>query len=71
MQYRVEVNPSKEQEFQQLLRAWQSLDVVWSFGPLPESDDQPESGESYIPSWERKKVKNVRDIAEEYRDLVD
>jgi hypothetical protein len=72
MTYKVEINPNKENEFQQLLRAWQSLDVVWSFGPLPENPDEPTaSSDPYIPSWERKKAKNNREIGEEYRDLVD
>ncbi len=71
MQYKVEINPNKEQEFQQLLRAWQSLGVVWSFNALSESDDEPTSRESYIPSWERKKAKTSPDPGEEYRDLVD
>jgi hypothetical protein len=72
VQYKVEINPNKEQEFQQLLRAWQSLDVVWSFGPLPENPGEPTaSSDPYTPSWERLKAKNTREMGEEYRDLVD
>ena len=70
MRYNVDVNPAKEQEFLQLLRAWQSLDVVWAFSATPETEE-PADEEAYIPSWERKKRKNVQEIAEEYRDLVD
>jgi hypothetical protein len=72
MTYKVEINPSKENEFQQLLRAWQSLDVVWSFGPLPETPDEPSaSSDSYVPAWEKLKAKKTREVGEEYRDLVD
>lgn len=69
MTYKVEINPSKEKEFLQLLQAWQSLDVVWSFGILAEKNEQTVE-DTYIPSWERKKAA-TRDYTEEYRDLVD
>lgn len=69
MTYKVEINPSKEKEFLQLLQAWQSLDVVWSIGILAEKGEQVVE-DTYIPSWERKKS-NARDFTEEYRDLVD
>ncbi len=71
MNYKVEVNPEKENEFLQLLRAWQSLDVVWSFKQLPEIQDEQDAGEPYLPAWERLKAKKSREIGEEYRDLVD
>lgn len=71
MNYKVEVNPEKENEFLQLLRAWQSLDVVWSYKPLPENQEEQTANEAYVPSWERLKAKKIREIGEEYRDLVD
>ncbi len=37
MEYRVIINPSKEQEFLQLLKAWQSLEVVLDFELLEEN----------------------------------
>lgn len=69
MTYKVEINPTKEKEFLQLLQAWQSLDVVKYFSLLTEDGERV--AETYIPSWERVKAKNTREIGEEYRDLVD
>lgn len=65
MEYRVIINPSKEQEFLQLLKAWQSLEVVLDFELLEENAKQ------ILPLWSKTKEKSPRDLAEEYRDLVD
>ncbi|MFN7117165.1 MAG: hypothetical protein ACK4TA_10230 [Saprospiraceae bacterium] len=71
MTYKVEINPDKENEFLQLLRAWQSLEVVRSFKSLPENSDEQDTGEPYMSAWERLKARKSREIGEEYRDLVD
>ncbi len=68
MEYRVIINPSKEQEFLQLLKAWQSLEVVLDFGLLEDND---EKSKQTLPLWHKTREKSPRDLAEEYRDLVD
>lgn len=71
MLYKVEINPEKESEFLQLLRVWQSLDVVWSFKSLLETLNEQDMEASYAAAWEKLKAKTGREIGEEYRDLVD
>ncbi len=72
MKYIVEINPAKEQEFLQLLQAWQSLDVVRAFGPTNENAaEQTESEDKYLQNWKRHREKTTKELAEDYRDLVD
>lgn len=72
MKYIVEINPAKEQEFLQLLQAWQSLDVVRVFGPTSESPaEQTELEDKYLQNWKRGREKTTKELAEDYRDLVD
>ncbi len=40
MEYRVEINPAKEKEFLQLLKAWQSLGVVEAYHILLAQDGE-------------------------------
>ena len=72
MKYIVEINPLKEQEFLQLLQAWQSLDVVRAFGPTTDSPAAtPDTYDEYLHNWRRRREKTTRELAEDYSDLVD
>lgn len=72
MKYIVEINPAKEQEFLQLLQAWQSLDVVRAFGPTNENAaEQTELEDKYLQNWKQRREKTTKELAEDYRDLVD
>ncbi len=72
MKFIVEINPAKEQEFLQLLQAWQSLDVVRAYGPTEETlAQQMEAEDRYLQNWKRHREKTTKELAEDYRDLVD
>lgn len=72
MKYIVEINPVKEQEFLQLLQAWQSLDVVRTFGPTADSPvTTPDTYDEYLHNWRRRREKTTKELAEDYSDLVD
>ncbi len=65
MEYAVRINPEKQNEFLQLLKAWQSLGVVEYYEVLKEGA-QLLSGKSTATSGVQKP-----DWADHYRDLVD
>ncbi len=68
MKYVVEIDPTKEQEFLQLLYAWQGLGVVRKFKTKSEADDEDEA---HLKSWKKRSEKTPQELAEDYRDLVD
>lgn len=68
MKYIVEIDPTKEQEFLQLLHAWQGLNVVRTFRTASEAE---ETDEAHLKSWKKRSEKTPRELAEDYRDLVD
>jgi hypothetical protein len=72
MEYRVEVNPAKEKEFLQLLKAWQSLGVVQDYRILlPQSDDEDASFYADKQSSKKQTPKAGWEMAEPYKDLLD
>ena len=72
MEYRVEINPAKEKEFLQLLKAWQSLGVVEAYRILLAQDGEEESGSSPFPrARKRSTPETAWDMAEPYKDLLD
>jgi len=68
MKYVVEIDPAKEQEFLQLLHAWQGLGVVQSFKT---GVGEEEVEEAHLKSWKKRSDKTPQELAEDYRDLVD
>lgn len=64
MEYAVRINPEKQNEFLQLLKAWQSLGVVEYYEVLKEGAQLLSGGAATSgmqkPDW-----------ADHYRDLVD
>jgi hypothetical protein len=68
MKYVVEIDPTKEQEFLQLLHAWQGLGVVQSFKVGTTGE---ETEEAHLKSWKKRSEKTPQELAEDYRDLVD
>ncbi len=73
MEYRVTIQPTKEKEFLQLLKAWESLGVVLRYEkrrPRPaeeedaifESSNKPKARKATDAAWE---------MAEPYKDLLD
>lgn len=72
MEYRVEINPAKEKEFLQLLKAWQSLGVVEAYRILLTQDVEEESSSSLFPrARKRSTPETAWDMAEPYKDLLD
>jgi len=65
VEYAVRINPEKQNEFLQLLKAWQSLGVVEYYEVLKEGA-QLLSGHSAATSGVKKP-----DWVDQYRDLVD
>ncbi|HMN90480.1 MAG TPA: hypothetical protein PKD70_13115 [Saprospiraceae bacterium] len=70
MKYIITINPVKEHEFLQLLRAWQSLGVVLDFHTDHTSLMMPET-DSDAALLKTNQEKSLTELAEEYRDLVD
>ncbi len=70
MKYIITVNPVKEHEFLQLLRAWQNLGVVLDFYTDHTSSMIPETNPD-APLPKINQEKSLTELAEEYRDLVD
>jgi hypothetical protein len=72
MEYRVEVNPAKEKEFLQLLKAWQSLGVVQDYRILlPHEADEDASYYTDHPANKKQTPKGGWEMAEPYKDLLD
>lgn len=71
MEYRVEINPAKEKEFLQLLKAWQSLGVVEAYRILLAQDGDEETASNAARSRRRSTPENAWDMAEPYKDLLD
>ncbi len=69
MEYAVRINPEKQNEFLQLLKAWQSLGVVEYYEVLKDGA-QLLSGNATLSSATQKN-KATPDWADHYRDLVD
>jgi hypothetical protein len=59
MNYRIKINKGKEEVFLQFLRALQSLGVIKDFNRMDKEKGQEEEKE------------NAREVANQYRDLVD
>lgn len=59
MHYHIEINKGKEEAFLHFLRALQSLGVIKNFNLMGKGKAQEEEKE------------NARDVASQYRDLVD
>ncbi len=71
MEYRVEINPAKEKEFLQLLKAWQSLGVVMHYEILElDADDDIPAGHDTRRS-KRSPAETAWEMAEPYKDLLD
>jgi len=62
VEYAVRINPEKENEFLQLLKAWQSLGVV-------EYYEATKEGAELLSN--KKSKPGTQDWADHYRDLVD
>ena len=72
MEYRVEINPAKEKEFLQLLKAWQSLGVVKDYRMLiPQTADEDDSLYADQQSPKKQTPKAGWEMAEPYKDLLD
>lgn len=69
--YKVEVNAAKEQEFLQLLRAWQRLNVVEQFSTIKEFKELSDAEPQYVPAWEKLNKKLSQEQGKEYHDLID
>ncbi|NUO01476.1 MAG: hypothetical protein HUU01_12785 [Saprospiraceae bacterium] len=69
MEYAVRINPEKQNEFLQLLKAWQSLGVVEYYEVLKDGA-QLLSGKSTATGNLQKNMATP-DWADHYRDLVD
>lgn len=69
MEYRIQINPDKTDDFLQLLRTWKKLGIIEDFQL---NDSQPEA--FIVPEVSRRLVftpDNGDDYTDQYRDLVD
>ncbi len=66
MDFKLKVNPEKVEAFLQLLRSWQSLGVVTEF-----RQELVEGEEEIVTEVAEDELTSSRDMAGQYRDLVD
>jgi len=72
MEYRVEINPAKEKEFLQLLKAWESLGVVRHYEVFVKYAGEEDNSSLDSSQRRQKKIADTAwEMAEPYKDLLD
>ena len=61
MEFLIKIDPAKRKDFLQIMEVLQRLQVVWEMDPTTEA----------APEKEPQKDKSSREVASQYRDLVD
>jgi|APTNR8051073442_1049403.scaffolds.fasta_scaffold00562_16 hypothetical protein len=72
MEYRIQVNPDKIDDFIQLLRTWKKLGIIEDF-QLSEATAEPFPEAFIVPEMSRTLLftPEAGDYPDQYRDLVD
>ncbi len=71
MEYIVKINPAKEKEFLQLLKAWESLGVVLHHELMEEELSDEDLAGHEFRKHKKRLAETAWEMAEPYKDLLD